>query len=94
MVMQLVGRNIINLDKPVCEYLPKPLSEFPSYKDLAHDPRYRLITMRMLLDHTSGFPNWRWFTDENAGNFLGFRRLAYAGEGFALAFAVTAFILR
>ena len=87
MAMQLAERRIINLDKPVYEYLPKPLSEFPAYKDLAHDPRYRLITMRMLLDHTSGFPNWRWFTDEKklSISFAPGSRFAYSGEGFALA---------
>jgi CubicO group peptidase (beta-lactamase class C family) len=61
MVMQLVHEHLTELDKPVYEYLPKPLPAYPAYKDLTDDP---LITMRMLLDHTSGFPNWRRFTDD------------------------------
>jgi len=64
MVMHLVQERIIDLDKPVYEYLPKPLPDYPAYKDLAGDQRYKQITMRMLLDHTSGFPNWRRFTDD------------------------------
>jgi CubicO group peptidase (beta-lactamase class C family) len=64
MVMQLVHERVIELDKPVYEYLPKPLPAYPAYKDLTDDPRYKQITMRMLLDHTSGFPNWRRFADD------------------------------
>ena len=87
MVMQLVHERIIELDKPVYEYLPKPLPEYPAYKDLADDQRYKQITMRMLLDHTSGFPNWRRFTDDKKLRiyFSPGSRFAYSGEGIALA---------
>jgi len=87
MVMQLVHERIIELDKPVYEYLPKPLPEYSSYKDLANDQQYKQITMRMLLDHTSGFPNWRRFTDDKKLRiyFPPGSRFAYSGEGIALA---------
>jgi CubicO group peptidase (beta-lactamase class C family) len=87
MVVQLVHERIIALDKPVYEYLPKPLPEYPAYNDLADDPRYKQITMRMLLDHTSGFPNWRRFTDDKKLKiyFPPGSRFAYSGEGIALA---------
>jgi CubicO group peptidase (beta-lactamase class C family) len=87
MVMQLVHERIIELDKPVYEYLPKPLPEYPAYKDLADDPRYKQITMRMLLDHTSGFPNWRRFTEDKKLRiyFPPGSGFAYSGEGIALA---------
>ena len=87
MVMQLVHERIIELDKPVYKYLPKPLPEYPAYGDLADDQRYKQITMRMLLDHTSGFPNWRRFTDDNKLRiyFSPGSRFAYSGEGIALA---------
>jgi CubicO group peptidase (beta-lactamase class C family) len=87
MVMQLVHEGIIDLDKPVYEYLPKPLPEYPAYTDLANDPRYKQITMRMLLDHTSGFPNWRRFTDDKNLRiyFPPGSKFAYSGEGIALA---------
>ena len=87
MVMQLVQERVIDLDQPVYQYLPKQLSEYPEYKDLAADPRYKQITMRMLLDHTSGFPNWRRFTDDKklSINFPPGSRFAYSGEGIALA---------
>ncbi|MBQ8928075.1 MAG: beta-lactamase family protein [Oscillospiraceae bacterium] len=44
-VMQLVEEGRVELDAPVTEYLP----EFTMA-----DPRYRDITVRMLMDHTSG----------------------------------------
>jgi CubicO group peptidase (beta-lactamase class C family) len=87
MVMELARQRIINLDRPVYEYLPKPLPEYPRFQDLAADPRYKLITMRMLLDHTSGFPNWRRFMPDEKLRiyFQPGSRFAYSGEGIALA---------
>lgn len=87
MVMQLVKEHLIDLDKPVYLYLPKPLPQYRAYTDLAADPRYKLITMRMLLSHTSGFPNWGRFTDDKklSINFAPGSRFAYSGEGIALA---------
>jgi len=86
MVMQLVQEHILDLDKPVYQYLPRPLPEYDNYKDLAGDDRYKKITARMLLSHTSGFPNWRWFTDEKKLQiyFEPGSRFAYSGEGLAL----------
>lgn len=87
MVMQLAHEHVIALNKPVYEYLPTPLPEYPAYKDLADDRRYKQITMRMLLDHSSGFPNWRRFTDDKKLRiyFPPGSKFAYSGEGIALA---------
>lgn len=57
MVIQLVQEGILDLDKPAYQYLPKPLPEYREYRDLAGEDHYRQISARMLLDHTSGFPN-------------------------------------
>ena len=86
MVMQLVQEGLLDLDKPIQQYLPKPLPEYRDYKDLAGDDRYGKITSRMLLDHTSGFPNWRRFQDEGKLHiyFEPGSRFAYSGEGIAL----------
>jgi CubicO group peptidase (beta-lactamase class C family) len=86
MVMQLVDEGALDLDKPVYEYLPKPLPDYQMYKDLAGDLRYKKITARMLLSHTSGFPNWRWINDDRKLNinFEPGSRYAYSGEGIDL----------
>jgi CubicO group peptidase (beta-lactamase class C family) len=67
MVMQLVEKGMLDLDKPLQAYLPKPIYEYvptkkwhDNYEDLKVDTNYTKITARMCLDHTAGFPNWRW----------------------------------
>jgi len=52
LVMQPVDESVLNLDKPIYQYLPKPLPEYPLYADLANDTRYKQITTRMVLSHT------------------------------------------
>jgi CubicO group peptidase (beta-lactamase class C family) len=88
LVMQLVDERVIDLDKPLYTYLPKPLPEYPSYKDLEGDQRWRLITPRDCLDHTTGFPNMRWFNPRGNNKLeIFFRpgsRYAYSGEGMML----------
>jgi CubicO group peptidase (beta-lactamase class C family) len=88
LVMQLMDERIIDLDKPVYTYLPKPLPEYADYKDLAGDERWKLITGRHCLSHTTGLPNWRQFNPR--GNkkleifFTPGERYAYSGEGIFL----------
>jgi len=86
LVMQLVGDGTLDLDKPVHKYLPKPLPDYAEYRDLADDSRYRKITARMLLSHTSGFPNLRWLNSDRKLNinFEPGSRYAYSGEGMQL----------
>jgi len=96
LVMQLVEEKILDLDKPVYQYLPKPLPEYPAYKDLANDPRVKRITARILLSHTSGFPNWRAFEDDRKLkiHFEPGSRYAYSGEGIILLQKVVEAITR
>ena len=66
-VMQLVDQGKLNLDTPLKDDLDRPLPSygpdpvFPDkygpYKDLAHDPRWKKITPRMCLTHSTGFSN-------------------------------------
>jgi CubicO group peptidase (beta-lactamase class C family) len=87
MTMQLVAEHVVDLDTPVYRYLGAPLASHERYRDLAGDPRADLITLRMLLSHTSGFPNIRFFTPEKklSINFTPGSRYAYSGEGIVLA---------
>ena len=86
LAMELVDESKLDLDKPVYQYLPKPLPEYPKYSDLANDARYKLVTARMLLSHTSGFANWRWMEEDRKLkiHFEPGSRFAYSGEGIDL----------
>lgn len=85
MVMQLAEEGTLDLDRPIQDYLPKPLPEYPAYKDLAGDRRYQRITARMLLSHTTGFPNLRILNNGRLDiNFEPGARYAYSGEGIQL----------
>jgi CubicO group peptidase (beta-lactamase class C family) len=86
LVMQLAQQHALELDAPIYKYLPKPLPQYWNYRDLAGDERYKRITARMLLSHTSGFPNWRRFNDDRKLHihFEPGSRFAYSGEGIDL----------
>lgn len=86
-VLMLVDDGRIDLDRPIADYLPKPLPAYPRYADLAGDERWRKLTFRILLNHTTGFQNFRWI---DADNKLRFHRdpgarYGYSGEGINLA---------
>jgi len=88
LVMKLVDEGRISLDTPLAKYLPKPLPEYADYTDLAVDPRWKLITARHCLSHTTGFPNWRRFSPHDNNKLEIFfnpgTRYAYSGEGIDL----------
>ena len=90
LVLKLVEEGVLDLDKPLQEYLPKPIYDYTptkkwhdNYKDLRTDSLYRKITARMCLDHTTGFSNWRWYeTDQKLRvNFTPGTKYNYSGEG-------------
>jgi CubicO group peptidase (beta-lactamase class C family) len=53
LALKMVEEGRLDLDKPLYQYLAFP--------EIAHDERYKSITARMVLNHTTGFPNWRWY---------------------------------
>jgi CubicO group peptidase (beta-lactamase class C family) len=86
LVMQLVDDQVIDLDKPVYQYLPRPFSDYPAWRDIADDPRSKLITARMLLSHTAGFNNARYFDPDHrlVIHFQPGARYSYGSEGYRL----------
>jgi D-alanyl-D-alanine-carboxypeptidase/D-alanyl-D-alanine-endopeptidase len=89
--MLLAEEGVINLDKPLHEYLARPLYEYPAYADLKGDGRYEQITARMVLSHSTGFPNWRFLEPDGRLKFVFSpgERHSYSGEGIALLQMVT-----
>ena len=92
LVMKLVDRGVLDLDKPLQDYVSEPLwanhvtTWHEDLSSLRDEPRYRLITARMALSHTTGFPNWRWVEpDEKLHiHFDPGTRYSYSGEGMTL----------
>lgn len=86
-VLKLVAQGKLELDTPLVKYLPQgyrhqfyPLKAEPS--DLVTDPRIQTVTVRMVLNHTSGLPNWAFGPlsfDSAPGT-----KWDYSGEGFVL----------
>jgi CubicO group peptidase (beta-lactamase class C family) len=81
-VMKLVELGDFELDKPLYQYL--------DYEDLAHDDRYKRITARMVLSHSSGLPNWR--NGELTIQFDPGERYQYSGEGFVYLMKVIEYL--
>lgn len=92
-VAQLAAEDRVDLDASIADYLPQPLPAYEEYADLAGDERWRDLTLRRLLSHQSGFPNFRFFpphSDYDPDAPLAFFQdpgtsYAYSGEGFQIA---------
>ncbi len=95
-VMQLVDQGRLKLDTPLKDDLDHPLpdsppdAQFPDkygpYKDLAGDARWKVITPRMCLTHSTGFDNF-WFIEPDRKLHIHFdpgTRFSYSGEGMIL----------
>ncbi len=73
-VLQLVDQGVLDLDTPIADYY--------EYESITYDERHKLITPRMVLTHSPGFPNWRprggqLTIDREPGS-----EFSYSGEGF------------
>ncbi|MEO5626835.1 MAG: serine hydrolase domain-containing protein [Dokdonella sp.] len=86
MTLQLVDEGLIDLDAPLPKQLKHPLPTYPGYSSLGGDTRWRAITPRMLLSHSSGLPNWRWVNDDRKLDikYKPGTRYVYSGEGMQL----------
>ena len=91
-VMQMVEEGRLQLDRPIADYLPKPLpaygnlDAYGNWGDLASDDRWRRITPRILLTHSAGFANFSFLEPDGKlkFHFDPGARYAYSGEGIIL----------
>jgi CubicO group peptidase (beta-lactamase class C family) len=94
--LTLMDQGRLNLDAPLADYLERPLisygqgqahlAKYGPYHDLAGDERWRTITARMALTHSTGFDNF-WFIEPDQKLRIHFdpgSRYSYSGEGFSL----------
>lgn len=79
--MQLAAEEKINLDTPLYHYF--------DYQRMKEDPDSKNITARMVLNHTTGWPNWTqspskktWATSILKTKFKPGTKWSYSGEGY------------
>ncbi len=92
LVMRLVEQGVLDLDKPLQDYVKEPLwqnkgtSWHEDLSDLRTDPRYRKITARMCMSHTTGLPGWRWFEPDQKLHihYEPGEKFSYSGEAMTL----------
>lgn len=91
-VTQLAAEGRVQLDRPVAALLPQPipsygnLDAYGNWGDLDGDERWRAITPRMTLNHSTGFANFAYLEPDRRLriHFAPGSRYAYSGEGISL----------
>lgn len=75
-ILRLAEQGKLSLDEPIAPYWID--------SDLENSPHSQTLTPRMLLTHTGGFKNWRYFSDNGKLSFITppGTEFNYSGEGF------------
>jgi len=83
MVLQLVDEGKIDLDVTIDNYLPRPLPEYDWWRSLDDNEEWKQLTPRIILTHTTGLNNLRYFEPERnlTFHFPPGEAYAYSGEG-------------
>jgi CubicO group peptidase (beta-lactamase class C family) len=72
-ILRLVDAGVIDLDRPLYDYLPLPETD---------NPRMRRVTARHVLSHSTGLPNWRHQPSPLEPSSDPGSRFSYSGEGY------------
>lgn len=85
--LRLADEKKLDLDKPMYQYL--------KYEPLEHDARYKLITTRMVLSHSSGIENWQRENNPDSLEILSDpgTKFIYSGEGYQYLAKIIALIV-
>lgn len=92
-VMRMADDGLIDLDRSIADYLPRPLPEYDGEEEryapwhhLAGDERWRRLTPRILLSNRSGFANFFFLEPDGRlrFHFDPGARYSYSGDGFIL----------
>ncbi|KTE32384.1 MULTISPECIES: serine hydrolase domain-containing protein [unclassified Sphingopyxis] len=91
-VLRLADEGKVDLDKPIAALLEKPLPEYGNldaygnWGDLAGDERWRTVTPRHVLNHSTGFANFHFLEPDQKlrFHFDPGSRYGYSGEGIML----------
>ena len=91
-VLRLADEGKVDLDKPIASMLEKPLPEYGNldaygnWGDLAGDERWRTVTPRHVLNHSTGFANFHFLEPDQKlrFHFDPGSRYGYSGEGIML----------
>lgn len=92
LAMQLVDAGELRLDAPLADLLERPLPDYPdedryaAWSALAGDARWRAITPRIALTHSTGFANFGFLEPDGRLriHFAPGSRYAYSGDGLML----------
>lgn len=77
-VLRLVAKGKIDLDAPIIDHV--------KHRDLATDPRYQLLTPRLLLSHQAALLNWSYAYEDGKLAFIDQpgHVFSYSGAGYEL----------
>lgn len=92
LVMQLADEGKIDLDRPIAAMLPRPIPDYGNldaygnWQDLAGDDRWKAITPRMAMTHSTGFANFAFLEPDGKLriHFNPGTHFCYSGEGIML----------
>jgi len=92
LVMQLADEGKIDLDRPIAAMLPRPIPDYGNldaygnWGDLAGDDRWKAITPRMAMTHSTGFANFAFLEPDGKLriHFDPGTHFSYSGEGIML----------
>jgi CubicO group peptidase (beta-lactamase class C family) len=86
LVLRLANAQRIDIDRPLHEYLDRPLTDYPEYADLKGDSRWKRLTARLILAHRSGLINTRLSHPDKRLSFVSppGKEFGYSEEGFRL----------